>query len=438
MRAFLKRSVLGLVISVALSGAAPAEERLVMPFTCQVNGGKVVLVPGQPQSYRIYGTREHRRFTTCSPARPDRCRSWTVHRFDLDCGGVRTSWPNVVAAMASWATPPGRSYRGLGPRYGGPRAYARPPLSPRYARPPRVAGPYARPRPYGARPPALRQMVDLPSGFAPVPARVAHFEMVPVPSAPGPVAQTQSVPLPVQKPTPPVPIEVASAEPSAAPLPAQSSSSSDEAKPSQALATKPADIARSAKSDRLMLTKVANQGTDHAVTSAIPKRQKSKPGFAWLYPVGIAGFWLGALVLLVTAFFLSLRHAKGMNLTVPLRREPAEAGTLFGSTRSGPLDAPSSRPRETASPRPPRTSHSEWLPSTLSEALEVLGAGPETGTDMLKAMVKRLRRTWHPDHAAHEEDRQTRERRLKQINVAWDIIRGKRRARRPSLTSQEC
>jgi hypothetical protein len=279
-------------------------------------------------------------------------------------------------------------------------------------------------------------MVDLPSGFAPVPMRLVHFETVPVPSGPSPVAQTQSVPLPVQKPTPPAPIEVASAEPSA-PLPARSSSPPDEAKPSQKLATKPIDIARSAKSDRLMLTKVASQGADHAVTSAIPKQQKSKPGFAWLNPTGAAGVGLAGFVILAMMLFLS-RRAKGLHLTVPLTRGLAEGGSPFSGATPQPADAPSSRPRRAASPRPPRARDSDWLPSTLSEAFEVLGAGPETGADILKAIVKRLRRTWHPDHAAHEEDRQTRERRLKQINVAWDIVCGKRRARRRSSTSQEC
>jgi DnaJ-class molecular chaperone len=44
---------------------------------------------------------------------------------------------------------------------------------------------------------------------------------------------------------------------------------------------------------------------------------------------------------------------------------------------------------------------------------------------MLKKIVKTLRQNWHPDRATREEERLMRERRLKQINVAWDIIRGK-------------
>jgi len=47
---------------------------------------------------------------------------------------------------------------------------------------------------------------------------------------------------------------------------------------------------------------------------------------------------------------------------------------------------------------------------------------------MIKTTVTRLRRALHPDYALDEEDRALRERRLKQINVAWEIISGKRRA----------
>jgi DnaJ-class molecular chaperone len=50
--------------------------------------------------------------------------------------------------------------------------------------------------------------------------------------------------------------------------------------------------------------------------------------------------------------------------------------------------------------------------------------------DTLKKAVKRLRRTWHPDLAKDSEDRRYRERKLKQINVAWDVICGKSAERR--------
>jgi preprotein translocase subunit Sec63 len=56
----------------------------------------------------------------------------------------------------------------------------------------------------------------------------------------------------------------------------------------------------------------------------------------------------------------------------------------------------------------------------------VLGASSETAQDILKKMVRTLRQNWHPDLARREEERRVRGLRLKQINVAWDIICGKR------------
>ena len=45
---------------------------------------------------------------------------------------------------------------------------------------------------------------------------------------------------------------------------------------------------------------------------------------------------------------------------------------------------------------------------------------------MLKKIVKNLRQNWHPDLVSQEEERRIRGLKLKQINVAWDIICGKR------------
>ncbi len=66
------------------------------------------------------------------------------------------------------------------------------------------------------------------------------------------------------------------------------------------------------------------------------------------------------------------------------------------------------------------------LPRDKQEAYEVLGANPEASQKILKRLVDALRATWHPDLATSEDDRQLRDRRIKQINVAWDLISDKR------------
>ena len=56
------------------------------------------------RSYRIYGQREERPYTVCSPINPNACRTWLLHRFDLDCGGERVDWLSVVEAASEQTT----------------------------------------------------------------------------------------------------------------------------------------------------------------------------------------------------------------------------------------------------------------------------------------------------------------------------------------------
>jgi hypothetical protein len=67
------------------------------------------------------------------------------------------------------------------------------------------------------------------------------------------------------------------------------------------------------------------------------------------------------------------------------------------------------------------------IPRTRSEAYAVLGVNADASEGILKKIVDALRMTWHPDHAKDEDDRRLREDRIKQINIAWELIAGKRR-----------
>ena len=62
------------------------------------------------------------------------------------------------------------------------------------------------------------------------------------------------------------------------------------------------------------------------------------------------------------------------------------------------------------------------LPKTASEAYDVLGVNPDVSEDVLKKIADALRMSWHPDHARDDEDRRVREGRIRQINVACDLI----------------
>jgi hypothetical protein len=63
--------------------------------------------------------------------------------------------------------------------------------------------------------------------------------------------------------------------------------------------------------------------------------------------------------------------------------------------------------------------------TTRLEAYAFLGVNANASETVLKKAVNALRECWHPDLATDEEDRRLREIRIKQINVAWDLITGK-------------
>ena len=64
--------------------------------------------------------------------------------------------------------------------------------------------------------------------------------------------------------------------------------------------------------------------------------------------------------------------------------------------------------------------------TTRLEAYAFLGVNATSSEAVLKKTVDALRLCWHPDFATDEEDRRLREMRIKQINVAWDLISRKR------------
>ena len=66
------------------------------------------------------------------------------------------------------------------------------------------------------------------------------------------------------------------------------------------------------------------------------------------------------------------------------------------------------------------------LPRDKAEAYATLGITSGVSEPILKKLVEALRVSWHPDLAQGEADRTLRDARIKEINVAWDLITGKR------------
>lgn len=97
-------------------------------------------------------------------------------------------------------------------------------------------------------------------------------------------------------------------------------------------------------------------------------------------------------------------------------------------TNARALSVPAPTPASAVGPAKPGRLEDVEMPTDYDEALDVLGANPDAILGDIKKIVDGLRRNWHPDHATSEDDRLYRERRLQQINVAWDLISKQRSA----------
>ena len=72
--------------------------------------------------------------------------------------------------------------------------------------------------------------------------------------------------------------------------------------------------------------------------------------------------------------------------------------------------------------------HATTMPATAHEAFDLLGVTPDASPVAVKKIVDGLRLSWHPDHAKSDSDRHAREARMRQINVAWDLIQERQQA----------
>ena len=123
----------------------------------------------------------------------------------------------------------------------------------------------------------------------------------------------------------------------------------------------------------------------------------------------------GSLIMLVLATFAFVRQREHARLSVPPR-------DLASLSLEGGLPAASVRSAR------PWSGWGDAMPGTREEALRVLGVTADASETAIKKVVDGLRLSWHPDYAIDADDLEVRELRTKQVNAAWDIIRGKRAA----------
>jgi hypothetical protein len=86
-----------------------ALEAVRLPMSCNYVANKVVLAPSaNDQLHVIVGDREHKTLRGCAPGLVGKCRTWEVHRFDLMCGGKQVSWRAVAGHLLNLASLPVR------------------------------------------------------------------------------------------------------------------------------------------------------------------------------------------------------------------------------------------------------------------------------------------------------------------------------------------
>src|SRR5258705_3157732 len=87
------------IAAMLMLAAVPsrADELVVMPYSCAVVGGELMLTPSPDTGHRIIGAREQRTFTACSPQNTELYRRWTVYRSDVDRDCVRVPCLSIPA-----------------------------------------------------------------------------------------------------------------------------------------------------------------------------------------------------------------------------------------------------------------------------------------------------------------------------------------------------
>jgi hypothetical protein len=519
---------------LAAGREARADDLLVMPYACTMAGGQPVLTRGPEQSHRIIGARNERKFTACSPVNPDMCRTWTVHRFDLDCDGARVPWVSVVAATNEgsrrawlldgrlvlrmgplWSLAPddpcareGRPEEGFGYRRmrrlcadrlaGAPPPVVEMPFG--YAPmlgvdgffvkatpgigaappplPPVVAGPPARAT--GAEPPSQQSTAAEAQPPRPAPARepVSREPVLREPPA-APSAAPPKVPPQLSQPASPAasegpkapnlgprPAEIPSPTPKVAANapPSPSVAAAHQVPPATVGATPPGSEAQKAApaAPATVAPEPAPAPRSAASPSppkpvqkqieeqAPPPKQADEPkggasglsllGALRTTTVGAIVAFAGLAVGLLTAFALARRsehahHASrrrrdlaAVSLDAKRGKPQARIGDARGHLPPNAAGSAMGREPGRRAAAGAAAELGDRMPSTRSEAYQVLGIGvaPSASEAAIKKVVDALRVTWHPDHAKDEADRALRELRSKQINAAWELLRGQR------------
>jgi hypothetical protein len=447
---------------------AKARERLAMPFSCGFEGGEVRLTPSSETSYAVVGPRDEQTVTTCTDNSSGGCRTVMVHRFSIACAGRPAPWVEIAASIGSAAA--NRAWIEDGrlnvvmPTRAAMEAPAGcfDPQGNNLERRVVVSGdclPWSRK--------AAFEHLVLPSGFAPVGELGARLMVGAVADEAAALAGEDSTGL----------TQVASADDETAIAKADPEAILEPAGQPESFET--ALEPNLANEDWITVVHEGVEAPAPAVASVVEPPSQLWAWLAMLASLSVIGLVLamryGPTLLArsrnASAFRmahrdLSLANASDavaalLEQTAAATRELTAAGplreVLLGElghvherlaklakqAAKGELPADRAAPQfralvrdlerirrivDSAAASLTNAKKATALPQTTSEAYDVLGVNAEVSEGVLKKIVDALRMSWHPDHARDDTDRELREIRIRQINIAWDLINGKREA----------
>lgn len=450
----------GVALALVAAGAPALASDLphvTLPYACVLDRGRVVVAPSPERSYRILGAHAAHALTACAPGDANRCRTWQIHKFDLQCGGQRIPWVAFASAVAdlrrgAFVPENGRIAWRPGQRIvthaGAPgvgSAAAR--------RPADIVFPagYAPLLGTGARLtgqlPALAPTVTEARPVRVAEARPKAMTAPSVPSSPGPPAATDTVP------PAPTSTEVQRA--------AIADGWSTVVTPSRGFEAWRALLALVLVALTWVTLHAVRRRSAATATDAPLAETGAYPGVAPTADgasrastdagtpddAALCAELIARAVDLHRAAREALPGVGSDNLRDILTRDLAAVQrTLLAEALTNDIaDGRFARVRpivaaaladleriariitgvlaSTARPDSGRLRTASHVPETPEEAFEVLGINPEASRTVVKKIVDGLRQSWHPDHARDTPDRERREERMKQINVAWDLIR---------------
>ena len=467
--------VLGVGLSAGSQASFAAGDVLVMPYACSKIGNRVMTTPGPPRRYPVLGRHDVVDLPGCirGSTASTYCQPVAVHHFDIACGSKRVAWSDVAVSIAD-------SQPYLPKRMTAEGGDARCRLTPYRGRfdqsgtalsvvcyQPQASFPYHR--------------LLVPAGFAPVAEAGGRIVVADAPPA-APRRSRVLHPLVTSSPLPDItPV----ADEPAIEAPRLDFAHAMDTSNAKALPINAPDVPEAPKQSadswviiaalaaiavlaglgawrwpsqaRRVKTKTARSLLraiiwGEAYGAGVRQKLDGLPAVLKPAPKPIADIKAANAASAVTALLSDaqgrlgdLRNAGPLNdvLTQELGQlrqrlttlEVTAAESEEAATRASPgfrnLMRDIERVRRIADSAALSIGNGRSparIPATRAEAFDLLGLNPDVAEGTLKKVADGLRMNWHPDHARDDADRVTREARIKAINIAIELINGKRAA----------